>query len=62
MVQEELDNAVLTSKNVHEMFHGFQTVQGWDCWPGELEALYRYEYKAENLSLKRRENELLLFL
>ncbi len=29
MVQEELDTAVLTSKLVHEMFHGFQELRGW---------------------------------
>lgn len=62
MVQEELEIPVLTSKIVHEMFHGFQTQAGWDCWPDEMEALYRYEYKPENLGLKLRENELLLAL
>lgn len=62
MVQEETDVCVLCSKLVHEMFHGYQSVMGWDCWPNEMEALYRYEYGAENLSLKLRENELLLTL
>lgn len=62
MVQEELDLSVLASKMVHEMFHGFQQIRGWDCWPMELEALYRYRYDAENLALKLRENELLLSL
>lgn len=62
MVQEELDNSVLTSKIVHEMFHGYQSIMGWDCWPNELEALYHYQYDAENLSLKLHENELLLAL
>ncbi|MBQ7061081.1 MAG: hypothetical protein IJM85_04775 [Clostridia bacterium] len=61
-VSEETDTAVLTSKLVHEMFHGFQQLRGWDCWPNELEALWRYEYRAENLGLKLRENELLLGL
>ncbi|MBO4327322.1 MAG: hypothetical protein J5950_08620 [Clostridia bacterium] len=60
MVSGELETAVLTSKIVHEMFHGFQRLQGWDCWPDELEALVRYEYDAENLGIKLRENELLL--
>ncbi len=60
MVQEELDLSVLTSKLVHEMFHGYQRIKGWDCWPNEMEALYRYRYDAENLALKLRENELLL--
>ncbi len=62
MVQEELEASVLTSKIVHEMFHGYQNIMGWDAWPNELEALYRYEYDAENLSLRLRENELLLSL
>ena len=62
MVQEELDISVLTSKLVHEMFHGYQNIEGWDCWPMELEALYRYGYDAENLGVKLHENELLLSL
>ena len=62
MVQEELETSVLASKIVHEMFHGYQQIMGWDCWPMELEALYRYRYDAENLSIKLRENELLLAL
>lgn len=61
-VSEALDISVLTSKLVHEMFHGFQTLKGWNCWPDEIEALFRYEYDAENLSIKLRENELLLAL
>ena len=62
MVQQELDHSVLTSKIVHEMFHGHQSIMGWNCWANELEALYHYQYDAENLSLKLRENELLLAL
>lgn len=62
MVTEETEIPVLASKIVHEMFHGYQTAQGWDCWPDEMEALYRYRYSTENLSLKLRENELLLSL
>lgn len=62
MVAEELDIPVLTSKLVHEMFHGFQTLQGWNCWPNETEALLRYEYNTENLYLKLHENKLLLSL
>ena len=42
------------------MFHGFQSLEGWDCRVNEMEALYRYKYSADNLSLKLRENELLL--
>ena len=62
MVQQELQIAVLTSKIVHEMFHGYQKLKGWECWPNELEALCRYKYDAENLTLKLRENDLLLAL
>lgn len=62
MVQEDLEISVLTSKIVHEMFHGYQRLRGWDCWPNELEALFRYKYDAGNLCLKLRENELLLAL
>ncbi len=58
----ERELSVLSAKLVHEMFHGFQQLRGWDCWPDELEALFRYEYRADNLSLRLRENELLLRL
>ncbi len=61
MVQQELKISVLASKIVHEMFHGYQNIMGiMNDGPDEIEALYRYEYNAENLSLKLRENELLL--
>lgn len=62
LVAENLPIEVLTSKLVHEMFHGFQNKKGWNCWPDEIEALFRYEYNAENLSIKLRENKLLLSL
>ena len=62
MVAQEYDIDILTSKIVHEMFHGYQNLRGWDCWPNELEALYRYRYDAGNLSIKLHENELLLAL
>ena len=62
MVDEELEIPVLASKIVHEMFHGYQAVQGWDCWPNEMEALYSYRFHPENLSCRLHENELLLKL
>lgn len=61
-VDAEPDIPVLTAKIVHEMFHAYQLRQGWDCWADEMDALYRYEYDAENLALKLRENNLLLSL
>ncbi len=62
MVQGEQDAEVLCSKIVHEMFHGYQRINGWNCWPNELQALYRYEYDAGNISMKLYENRLLLDL
>ena len=61
-VDEELNIPVFTSKIVHEMFHAFQKTQGWNCFPKEMEALYKYRYEEENLSLKLHENKLLLDL
>ena len=61
-VMEEMEPAVFASKMVHEMFHGFQNVRGWGCFPNDVEALMRYENSAEALSVKLRENALLLEL
>jgi len=61
-ISEKPDPTILTSEIVHEMFHAFQMMQGWNCWAKELEALYKYQYSAENLSLKRYENKILLDL
>lgn len=61
-VDGEPDISVLSAKIVHEMFHAYQLRQGWDCWADEMNALYRYEYSAENLALKLRENDRLLSL
>lgn len=61
-VQGDLDINVLASKMVHEMFHGYQNQNHWDCFPPEMEALYKYNYDVKNLSIKKRENELLLEL
>ncbi len=59
-VEEEMSIPKFTSCIVHEMFHAFQEKQGWDCWPKEMEALYKYKYSEENLSIKLHENKLLL--
>lgn len=61
-VMEEMEIGEFTSKIIHEMFHGFQQLQGWDCWPKETEALFNYRYNEENLSIRLRENRLLLEL
>lgn len=62
MTTEEIELPILTSKIVHEMFHGYQNQNAWSFQTNELEALFQYEYSAENLCLKLRENELLLGL
>ena len=58
-VQETMDPIVLTSKMVHEMFHGFQQIHNESRFPDELEALYQYRYDAGNLDVKLTENQLL---
>ena len=55
-VQEEIDSVLLTSKIVHEMFHGFQEL-GNEC--DDFGALYKYRYDAKNLTLKFKENQLI---
>ena len=61
-VMEDMSMPVFASKMIHEMFHAFQSTQGWDCWPQEMEALFKYRYGEENLCIKLHENKLLLEL
>ena len=58
-VSGENDPEVLASKMIHEMFHGFQNRNHESRFPGELSALYRYQYSEENLSVKLAENRLI---
>ena len=58
-VSEPTDSDVLTSKIVHEMFHGFQTISGEKRYADEMDALFEYCYSNENLSVKAEENRLL---
>ena len=53
---------MLTSKIIHEMFHAFQNANHWDICVNEFDALIHYKYDEENLSIKLRENKLLLDL
>ena len=57
---ENMDMDILTSCMVHEMFHGYQNMNGWDYFPNEFEALVNYKYDSYNLSTKVIENRLLL--
>ncbi len=59
-ITENMDLDVLASKLVHEMFHAYQFENGWNTFANEFEALINYRYSVENLSIKKRENELLL--
>ena len=61
-VQEEMNPIVLTSKMIHEMFHGFQMMNHDGRFPDELDALYNYKYEEGNLNLKLMENQLLCHL
>lgn len=61
-VQEQINPIVLTSKIIHEMFHGFQMMNQDNRFPDELDALYNYKYEEDNLSLKLMENQLLYHL
>lgn len=58
-VIEEMDDMILTSKIIHEMFHAFQMQNGESRFPNEFEALKRYQYTAENLAIKWEENKLI---
>ena len=58
-MQEEMNPIVLTSKIVHEMFHGFQRMNQECRFSDELDALYNYKYEEDNLNLKVKENQLL---
>lgn len=58
-LQEDIPIEILVSKIVHEMFHGFQMKNNEMRWANELEALVKYKYSDENLSIKLKENRLL---
>ncbi len=51
-----LDEEMLVSKLVHEMFHAFQKNSGETRWPDEFRQGLRYEYHSENLCRKYMED------
>ncbi len=53
------DMDILASKMIHEMFHAFQQQCDNCMYPNEMQATLRYEYSAENMSIKYRENLIL---
>jgi hypothetical protein len=58
-VMEYMQPITLTSKLVHEMFHGYQMINEESRFPNEMEAIYNYCYSDENLSIKLLENKLI---
>ncbi|MBQ8599699.1 MAG: hypothetical protein IJ411_06275 [Oscillospiraceae bacterium] len=61
-VNAPVDPDILASKIIHEMFHAFQNIHGEQRFPNEMDALLRYHYSVENLSIKAEENRLLFSL
>ena len=61
-VQDEMNLNVFVSKIIHEMFHAYQNQNKWGSFTNEMEALYKYRYSAENISIKYNENQLLIEL
>jgi hypothetical protein len=58
-VMEEVNPIILTSKIIHEMYHGYQMLNNESRFPNELDALYNYKYNDNNLSIKLIENKLI---
>ena len=59
VMEDTIDYDVLTSKIVHEMFHGYQYTNNESRFPNEIEVLQNYCYSSNNLSLKWKENQLI---
>ena len=61
-LEEEGNYEILTSKLIHEMFHGFQMMNKESRFPNEMDAICTYRYSDHNLSLKLEENKLIVNL
>lgn len=59
---EEMDIDILTSKIIHEMFHGYQYEMKDKRFANEFEAIRKYKYSPYYLQLKHNENLLLASL
>lgn len=59
---EEMDIDILTSKIIHEMFHGYQYEIKDKRFANEFEAIRKYKYSPYYLQLKHNENLLLASL
>lgn len=56
------DIEILASLIIHEMFHAFQNLNNESRFSNEIEAVYKYSYTTENLSIKHEENLLIAAL
>lgn len=61
-VMEDISPIILTSKIIHEMYHGFQRMNNESRFPDELEAIIKYRYDKINLGYKLKENRLIIEL
>ena len=59
---EDISPDILTSKMVHEMFHGYQSLKKESRFPNEFEAVLNYKYIPQNLGIKLLENKLIVEL
>ncbi|MCF7924176.1 MAG: hypothetical protein K9L64_03605 [Candidatus Izimaplasma sp.] len=57
-----MDEEILASKIIHEMFHAFQYEQNESRFPDEFETIFNYENNLENFQIKFLESEYLLNL
>ncbi len=58
-ITDSIDEDILTSCIIHEMFHAFQKQNGESRFPDEMEAPLKYQYHNENMTLKAAENRLI---
>ena len=59
---DEIDPIVMTSKMIHEMFHGYQSLKKESRFPNEFDAVLNYKYIPQNLGIKLLENKLIVEL
>lgn len=62
LTQEVNDYDQLTSSIIHEMFHAFQNSHHESRYPNEMQALVKYQYHEENITLKLKEAEIMKHL
>ncbi len=58
-IQGDMDEDILASKMIHEMFHAFQKQNGESRFPDEMATPLEYRYSVEALTIKAAEDQLL---